>query len=211
MLAVPTWHGRPARRQDGCWISRTRPFDSDPDRLEADAEFRRSQTNPMSQGSGTGSNISEMTGRGRDYPTIRQFTVFIENRVGQLLEVLRRFRGTKIRIVALNILDSTECSIVRFVLTNPEQGREVFERAGLAMIESNLIALELPDDPQPLALVCNALLQAEINLVQTYPLMLRSRERMAVALMVDNIELASETLTAKGLRILTEDELAELV
>ncbi len=155
--------------------------------------------------------ISEMTGRARDYPTIRQFTVFIENRVGQLLEVLRRFRGTKIRIVALNILDSTECSIVRFVLTNPEQGREVFERAGLAMIESNLIALELPDDPQPLVLVCNALLQAEINLVQTYPLMLRSRERMAVALMVDNIELASETLTAKGLRILTEDELAELV
>lgn len=165
----------------------------------------------MSQGSGTGSGISEMTGRARDYPTIRQFTVFIENRVGQLLEVLRRFRGTKIRIVALNILDSTECSIVRFVLTNPEQGREVFERAGLAMIESNLIALELPDDPQPLVLVCNALLQAEINLVQTYPLMLRSRDRMAMALMVDNIELASETLTAKGLRILTEDELAELV
>jgi hypothetical protein len=152
-----------------------------------------------------------MTSRARDYPTIRQFTVFIENRVGQLLEVLRRFRGTKIRIVALNILDSTECSIVRFVLTNPEQGREVFERAGLAMIESNLIALELPDDPQPLVLVCNALLQAEINLVQTYPLMLRSRDRMAVALMVDNIELAAETLTAKGLRILTEDELSDLV
>ncbi len=164
----------------------------------------------MSLGEDAGGGVALPTSRGRDYPTIRQFTVFIENRVGQLLEVLRRFRGTRVRIVALNILDSTECSIVRFVLTNPEQGREIFERAGLAMIESDLIALELPDDPQPLLLVCNALLQAEVNLVQTYPLMLRNKERQAVALMVDNIGLAGETLTSRGMKILTENELAEL-
>ncbi len=165
----------------------------------------------MSMGDESGNLPGTATARGRDYPTIRQFTVFIENRVGQLLEVLRRFRGTRVRIVALNILDSTECSIVRFVLTNPEQGREIFERAGLALIESDLIALELPDDPQPLLLVCNALLQAEVNLVQTYPLMLGGRNRQAVALMVDNIELATETLTSRGLRILTENELDDLV
>lgn len=163
----------------------------------------------MSQGEDSNAGVSTPTARGRDYPTIKQFTVFIENRVGQLLEVLRRFRGTQIRIVALNILDSTECSIVRFVLTNPEQGREVFERAGLAMIESDLIALELPEDPQPLLLVCNALLQAEVNLVQTYPLMLRNKERQAVALMVDNIELAGATLTARGLKMLTENDLSD--
>lgn len=164
----------------------------------------------MNLGEDSGAGTVPSTVRGRDYPTIKQFTVFIENRVGQLLEVLRRFRGTRIRIVALNILDSTECSIVRFVLTNPEQGREVFERAGLAMIESNLIALELPDDPQPLLLICNALLQAEVNLVQTYPLMLRCRDRQAVALMVDNIELAGDTLTARGLKMLSENDLAEM-
>ena len=46
--------------------------------------------------------------RGRNYPAIRQFTVFLENRVGQLLEVIRRFEGTKVRIVALSITDSAE-------------------------------------------------------------------------------------------------------
>ncbi|MEZ6096629.1 MAG: acetolactate synthase [Pirellulaceae bacterium] len=164
----------------------------------------------MSIGDDEGAGIGFQTMRGRDYPTIRQFTVFLENRVGQLLEVLRRFRGTGVRIVALNIHDSTECSIVRFVLTNPERGREVFERAGLAMIESDLIALELPDDPQPLLTVCNALLQAEVNLVQTYPLMIKSPETIAVALMVDNIDLAQETLLANKFRILNEDELSDL-
>ena len=51
----------------------------------------------MSIGEGTGVDFSTM--RGRDYPTIRQFTVFLENRVGQLLEVVRRFEGSKVRIV----------------------------------------------------------------------------------------------------------------
>lgn len=164
----------------------------------------------MSMGEDAGSSTKYDTARGRDYPTIRQFTVFLENRVGQLLEVLRRFRGTAVRIVALNIHDSTECSIVRFVLTHPEQGREIFERAGLAMIESDLIALELPDDDQPLLQVCSALLQAEINLVQTYPLMIRASNKIAVALMVDNIDQAQETLAKRGFQLLTEQQLSDM-
>jgi hypothetical protein len=164
----------------------------------------------MSQGEDAGAVIDCPTARGRDYPTIKQFTVFLENRVGQLLEVIRRFRGSNVRVVALNIIDSTECSIVRLVLSRPEQGRELLERAGLALIESDLIALQLPDDPQPLLLVCHALLQAEVNLVQTYPLMVRAGGRMAMALMVDNIELAQQTLAAQGMHMITECELQDM-
>src|SRR5436190_13305723 len=106
----------------------------------------------MSIGEGTGIGYSTM--RGRNYPTIRQFTVFLENRVGQLLEVVRRFEGSKVRICALSINDSAECAFVRFLLSHPEQGREILERAGLALIESDLIGVELPNEPQPLLRVC---------------------------------------------------------
>ena len=133
----------------------------------------------MSGGQNSGGGTALPTMRGRDYPTIRQFTVFLENRVGQLLEVIRRFERTSSRIVAMNIHDCTECSIVRFVTTRPELSREIFERAGLAMIESDLIGIELTDDQQPLLNVCTALLQAEVNLVQAYPLMIR-RARVRV-------------------------------
>jgi hypothetical protein len=162
----------------------------------------------MSVGEGAGTGFATM--RGRNYPTIRQFTVFLENRVGQLLEVVRRFEGSQVRIVALSINDATECAFVRFLLSHPEQGREVLERAGLAMIESDLIGVELPEGPQPLLQVCTALLQAEINIVQAYPLIVRPRGRPAVALMVDNIELALETLDNKGFRMVTEADLAEV-
>jgi hypothetical protein len=161
----------------------------------------------MSIGEGTGTDFSTM--RGRNYPSIRQFTVFMENRVGQLMEVIRRFEGSRVRIVALSITDSAECSFVRFLLSHPEQGREILERAGLAMIESDLIGVELPEGQQPLLQVCTALLQAEVNIIQAYPLILRPRGHAAVALMVDNIEMATETLRAKGFHTINEDELHE--
>jgi hypothetical protein len=161
----------------------------------------------MSTGESAGTGFATM--RGRDYPAIRQFTVFLENRVGQLLEVVRRFEGSKVRIVALSIVDSTECAVVRFLLSHPEQGREILERAGLAMIESDLIGVELPEGNQPLLQVCTALLQAEINIVQAYPLIVRPHGRPAVALMVDNIEQAQETLAHRGFVMITERDLTE--
>ena len=158
---------------------------------------------------GEGIHFDYATMRGRDYPTIRQFTVFLENRVGQLLEVVRRFEGSKVRIVALSISDATECAFARFLLSHPEQGREILERAGLAMIETDLIGVELPQGPQPLLQVCTALLQAEVNIVQAYPLIMRPHGRPAVALMVDNLEMGMETLDNKGFVLVTEGDLID--
>jgi hypothetical protein len=160
----------------------------------------------MSIGEGTGTGYSTM--RGRNYPSIRQFTVFLENRVGQLLEVVRRFEGSRVRIVALSITDSAECAFVRFLLSHPEQGREILERAGLALIESDLIGVELRPGPQPLLQICTALLQAEVNIIQAYPLLVRPRGNPAVALMVDNIEMGLETLAAKNFVMISENDLA---
>ena len=161
----------------------------------------------MSVGEGTGVGYSTM--RGRDYPTLRQFTVFLENRVGQLMEVVRRFEGSRVRIVAFSINDATECAFVRFLLSHPEQGREILERAGLALIETDLVGVELPDGPQPLLQVCTALLQVEVNIVQAYPLLIRPHGRPVVAIMVDNPEAAIETLNSKGFTMITERDLSQ--
>src|SRR4029078_13699141 len=161
----------------------------------------------MSVREGAGTDFATM--RGRNYPSIRQFTVFLENRVGQLLEVVRRFEGSRVRIVALSIADSAECAFVRLLLSHPEQGREILERAGLAIIESDLIGVEIPDEEQPLLRVCTALLQAEVNIVQGYSLIVRPHGRPGVALMVDNIEMGLETLANKGFTMISEADLQD--
>ena len=164
----------------------------------------------MSLGDDSDSAVDFQTMRGRDYPTILQFTVFLENRVGALLGLLRRFQNTEVRIVAMNIQDSTECCIVRFVFSHPERAREILERAGLSLIEGDLIALLLPVEAQPLLTVCSALLRAEVNLVQSYPLFVRHEGHMAIALMVDNIDLAQQTLADHDFHMITEHELLDM-
>lgn len=161
----------------------------------------------MSSGDDDDTDVATM--RGRNYPSIRQFTVFLENRVGQLLEVVRRFEGSRVRIVALSVQDTSECAFARFLLSHPEQGREILERAGLALIETDLLGVELPPGPHSLFRVCKALLEAEVNIVQVYPLLIRPRGNAAVALMVDNIDSAMQTLGSKGFSMITEADLQE--
>ena len=77
------------------------------------------------------------------------------------------------------------------------------------MIETDLVGVELPEGPQPLLRVCTALLQAELNIIQAYPLIVRPNGKPAVAIMVENIEFAMETLREKGFTIITEGDLED--
>lgn len=158
---------------------------------------------------GDDSSTTYETLRGRNFPAIRQFTIFLENRVGQLLEVVKRFEGTGIRVCALSINDAAECAFVRFLVSDADRGREILERSGLAIIETDLVGVELPEGPQPLLRVCTALLQAELNIIQAYPLIVRPHGKPAVAIMVENIEFAMQTLREKGFTIITEGDLGD--
>ena len=75
--------------------------------------------------------------------------------------------------------------------------------------DAKYFGIELPDGPQPLLQVCTALLAAEVNIVQAYPLMTPPGGRPAVALMVDNMEMAIDTLATKDFHVITEHELSD--
>ena len=158
---------------------------------------------------GDGSSTAFQTARGEDYPALRQFTIFLENRVGQLTEVVKRFEGTGIRICAISIADATECAFVRFLLSDADRGREILERSGLGIIETDLVGVELPAGNQPLLSICSALLQAELNITQAYSMIVRPNGNAAVAIMVENPEFAIETLREKGFTIITEGDLSD--
>jgi len=155
------------------------------------------------------SDTDYATARGRDWPSVRQFNVFLENRVGALLDVVRRFETSDNRIVSLSIVDLADCAIVRMVLSDPERAKEIFEQAGVPVTESDLLVVQLPDSAQPLVEICKALLSAEINLDYAYPLMVGPQGRAAIAIHVDDHETAVQTLASKGFVIFTENDLNE--
>jgi hypothetical protein len=161
----------------------------------------------MSTGEGAG--IDYATARGRDWPSVRQFNVFLENRVGGLLSVVRRFEATDVRIVSLIVNDLSDCAIIRLVLSDPERGLEVLEQAKLPCTESDLLVVQLPESAHPLPQICKTLLAAEINIDYAYQLLIGSQARPALALRVDDLETAVSTLRGHGYTIFTEGDLSQ--
>src|SRR5262249_27323726 len=126
-----------------------------------ESTYRKGSSMSFGEDAGT---TEYTTSRGRDWPSVRQFNVFLENRVGGLLNVVRRFEATDIRVVSLTVNDLSDCAIIRIVLSDPERALEIFEQANLPVTETDLLVVQLPEVPHPLLQICKALLAAEINI-----------------------------------------------
>jgi len=158
---------------------------------------------------GDGAETDYVTARGRDWPSVRQFNVFLENRLGALMDLVRRFESTDIHIVSLTVVDSADCAIIRLVLNDPERAREIFEQAKLPITESDLLVVKLPEHRQPVAQICKALLAAEISIDYAYPLLIGPQGCSALAIHVEDHEHAVNTLARMGFTIFTENDLSE--
>jgi hypothetical protein len=161
----------------------------------------------MSFGEGLGTDFE--TARGRDWPSVRQFNVFLANRIGALMNLVRRFETTDVRIVSLTVVDSADCAVIRLVLSDPERAHAIFEQARLPYTESDLLVVKLPSGTQPLVQICKALLSAEIDIHYAYPILmgLGPDGSNALALHVDDHETAVGVLQAKGFTVFTEGDL----
>ncbi len=113
---------------------------------------------------------------------------------------MRRFETTDIRIVSLTVVDSADCAIIRMVLSDPERALEIFNLAKLPITESDLLVVQLPDSTQPLLQITKALLTAEIDIHYAYPLLVGPRGFAALALHVQDHEMAAKNSAAPGVR-----------
>lgn len=154
-----------------------------------------------------GAAVADVTARDHDWPCLRQFCVFLENRIGRLRDLLRYFEKHDLRIVALSIIDSHDSAVARVMLSSFDRGREILSLSGFAYFESDIIGVALPKGHQPFVTICSSLLQAEVNIQYTYPLLCRPDGRCAVAISVDDVEMAIKVLTEHGHRLVNEDDL----
>src|SRR5438105_1230428 len=95
-------------------------------------------------------------GAGFELTRIRQFTIFLENRVGRLQMLVRAFE--QMRIIALSIEESADSALVRLICSMPDLGRDALRGAGFSFSESEVLVVELPERVrQPLSAICSAL------------------------------------------------------
>ena len=146
---------------------------------------------------------------GQGGPCLRQFCVFLENRVGKLSDLMRQVESLDTRVLAMSIVDSVDFAMVRLMFNNSDRAREKLELSGFLYSESDVVGVELPDGDKPFHEVCKTLVNAEINIHHAYPLLYRRRGHGAVALFVDNVDGALGVLNNAGHRVITESDLLD--
>ena len=146
-------------------------------------------------------------GAGFEPTRVRQFTIFLENKVGRLQFLVRALEESIDKIVALSIEESGDSALVRLMCSDPDRGRESLRDKGFSFTESEVLAVELPRRTrQPILAICAALLAAEINIHDAYPL-LSPPHGPALAMYVDDPTLAAQLLIRKGFTLIGESDL----
>jgi hypothetical protein len=148
------------------------------------------------------------TEKGQREEEVRQFSVFMENKVGRLLDIVKIFSQAQVHVVALSILDTADAAIVRLVTDDPDRARVLFQEHGLAFTEVSLVVVELSSSAADLKAVLTALLQAECNIHSAYSLLTRPRGKAALALHVEDGEVACSVLQANQFRLLTQRDIS---
>lgn len=143
-----------------------------------------------------------------DGAPVRQFSVFLQNKVGALLEVVKLLNEHHVVVLALSIQDSSESSIGRMVVSDPERVSQLFHEHEIPFSECEVLVVELREGAADLARVLASLLMAEVNIYFSYPLMVRPRGRALLAMHLDDTECSSSVLRGNGFTILNQADLS---
>lgn len=154
-----------------------------------------------------GEFVEPGTLHGQNWPCLRQFCVFLENRVGRLNELMRHLETMDVRVLGVSMVDSVDFANVRLIFNNTDRAREKLELSNFLFSESDVVGVELPDDEMPFATVCTALMKAEINIHHVFMLKYHRGGRSAVAIYVDDVDRAVKIMEEVGLKVLTEGDL----
>src|SRR5829696_6669096 len=76
---------------------------------------------------------------------VNQFSIFLPNKVGALLEVVRLLNERHVDVLAINVQDSADTAIVRVVVSDPESVQDIFRRHEIAFSVCELCVVELKE------------------------------------------------------------------
>jgi len=138
---------------------------------------------------------------------VKQISVFIENRVGRLFDLVALLTAHDIHIMAMTTIDTTDSAVDRLVVDDPDRARELLAASNFAFTECDVLAVEFGDSTQ-MKHVLGALLAVEVNIHYTYPFVTRPEGKCAMVFSLEDIDLASSSLNSRGYKVLTQRDIS---
>ena len=100
--------------------------------------------------------------------TLMQFSVFLVNKPGVLAQVTGALAQAKINLLAMTLVDSQEHGVLRMVIAEADEARNVLKKINLPMTETEVLCVDLPNRPGALADVATLLGKEHININYAY-------------------------------------------
>jgi len=141
------------------------------------------------------------------FTPVKQFSIYAENKVGRLNEVISILSAHDVHIMALSSVDTVDCSIIRLVVDYFEPAAVLLEENNFAFNVSEIVAVELNTEEQLKKVTC-ALVEAEINIHYIYPFLIRPYGKSGLIIRLEDNELAISVLRQHQVNVLSQEDIA---
>ena len=140
---------------------------------------------------------------------IRQISIFLENRPGQLSTICRDLADADVNIATLSLADTSDFGIVRMIVDDHDKAKAVLTGKGHAVNVREVIAVCVPDRPGGMAEVMSVLDAVGANIEYSYAFSFHKAEKAVLVFRFTDNEKAAAALAEAGYVTLNEQEAIE--
>ena len=142
--------------------------------------------------------------------TIKQFSIFVENKQGKMAELTRMIADAGIDLRTLSLADTRDFGILRIIVNKPDDAEALLNQNGWAFKSTPVIGIKVPDVPGGVAAVLEALNEANVNVEYMYAFVGGKQENAYMVFRVTDEEQAGSVLREAGVRLVEQEEIVHL-
>jgi hypothetical protein len=138
---------------------------------------------------------------------VEQISVFLENKAGRLADVTRILAEANINIRALSLADTSDFGILRLIVNDNDKAKEELKKAGFTVGKTDVVAVEVEDQPGGLSYILRILHKANVNVEYMYAFVQQSGANAVLIFRFDNLDEAIRILRDNKVRVIKGDKL----
>lgn len=134
--------------------------------------------------------------------TIKQISLFLENKPGRLGQACKALRDNGVNIITLSLADTQQFGIVRMIVDDWEKARDILEADGQGVNVRDVVAATVRDEPGGMAEILDVIEAAGVNIEYMYAFTFRSGQEAVLIFRFDDPAKAEKALDAAGRKVI---------
>ena len=141
--------------------------------------------------------------------TVKQLSVFIENRQGRLGEVLGVLKESGANILSMSLADTTEYGLLRIMVTAPEKAKDALNSKGFAAMVTDVLVIKIPHKAGSLQSILEIIAENNINIEYMYGLSIEG-EDASIVVKANDLERTMAVLRENNIETMTSEHIYAL-